>query len=98
MQPTAGRSPTARAAGATPAGVVISLDRQERGRGKRSAVQEVEDDLGLEVVSIISARSKDILILEDGEVMEYGERKALAADPESRLSHLLMTGMEEVLA
>jgi orotate phosphoribosyltransferase len=43
-----------RDAGAIPAGVLIALDRQERGRGKRSAVQEVEDDLGLEVVSIIS--------------------------------------------
>ncbi len=43
-------------------------------------------------------RADNILILEDGEVIEYGERRALAADPNSRLSHLLVTGMEEVLA
>ncbi|MCP3997002.1 MAG: ABC transporter ATP-binding protein, partial [bacterium] len=43
-------------------------------------------------------RADNILILEDGEVIEYGERRTLAADPNSRLSHLLVTGMEEVLA
>jgi len=40
-------------AGATPAGVVIALDRQERGQGPRSAVQEVEELFGLPVVSIL---------------------------------------------
>ncbi len=43
-------------------------------------------------------RADDILILEDGNVIEYGERRTLADDPNSRLSHLLVTGMEEVLA
>ena len=43
-------------------------------------------------------RADNILILEDGRVIEYGERMALAADSDSRLSHLLVTGMEEVLA
>lgn len=42
------------AAGATPAGVVIALDRQERGRGERSAIQEVEQDLDLPVTSIVT--------------------------------------------
>jgi orotate phosphoribosyltransferase len=42
-----------RAAGAEPAGVLIALDRQERGQGERSAVQEVESDLGAPVISII---------------------------------------------
>jgi len=41
------------AAGATPAGVVIALDRQERGRGERSAIQEVERRYGIPVVSIV---------------------------------------------
>lgn len=39
-------------AGAQPAGVAIALDRQERGEGALSAVQEVEAALGLRVVSI----------------------------------------------
>ncbi len=42
------------AAGARAAGVVIALDRQERGRGERSAIQEVEDELGIGVVSIVT--------------------------------------------
>lgn len=42
------------AAGAQPCGVVLALDRQERGLGERSAVQEVEQDLGLPVTSIIT--------------------------------------------
>lgn len=42
-----------RAAGAEPAGVLIALDRQERGNGELSAIQEVEKDFGLPVVSII---------------------------------------------
>ena len=40
-------------AGARAAGVVIALDRQERGQSERSAIQEVEQDLGLKVTSII---------------------------------------------
>ena len=43
-------------------------------------------------------RADDILILEDGNVVEFGERAALVADPDSRFSRLLETGMEEVLA
>jgi orotate phosphoribosyltransferase len=39
--------------GATPAGVVIALDRQERGTGTTSAIQEVEQQYGIPVISII---------------------------------------------
>ncbi len=35
------------------AGVVVSLDRQEKGQGERSAIQEVEEDLQVPVVSIV---------------------------------------------
>ena len=41
-----------RAAGATPCGVVIALDRMERGGGTLSAVQEVERDYGIPVVAV----------------------------------------------
>jgi orotate phosphoribosyltransferase len=41
-----------RAAGATPCGVVIALDRMERGAGALSAAQEVEQDHGLQVVAV----------------------------------------------
>ncbi|WP_428609361.1 orotate phosphoribosyltransferase [Sedimenticola sp.] len=41
------------AQGATPAGVVIALDRQERGTGERSAIQEVENDYRMPVAAIV---------------------------------------------
>jgi len=41
-----------RAAGATPAGVLIALDRQERGAGELSATQEVSRDYGVPVTAI----------------------------------------------
>ncbi len=41
-----------RQAGATPCGVAIALDRQERGKGERSAAQEVVSEFAIPVVSI----------------------------------------------
>lgn len=41
------------AAGARPAGVLIALDRQERGQGDLSAIQEVEQTYDIPVISII---------------------------------------------
>ena len=43
-----------RAAGATPIAVALALDRQERGQGEQSAVQEVEAQYGLKCVSILN--------------------------------------------
>ena len=48
-----------RAAGATPAGVLIALDRQERGQGELSATQELSRGYGLPVTAI--ANLADIL-------------------------------------
>ena len=48
-----------RAAGATPAGILIALDREERGQGALSATQEVSRDHGLPVIAI--ATLTDIL-------------------------------------
>ncbi|MBW5822380.1 orotate phosphoribosyltransferase [Yersinia enterocolitica] len=42
------------AQGATLAGVMISLDRQERGRGEISAIQEVERDYHCKVIAIVT--------------------------------------------
>lgn len=44
---------TLQAAGATLAGVVLGLDRRERGRGEYSATQEIAGELGVPVTSII---------------------------------------------
>ncbi|MBS0580146.1 MAG: orotate phosphoribosyltransferase [Proteobacteria bacterium] len=43
-----------RAAGAQPVGVALALDRQERGTGALTAVQEVEQSHGLRCVSIVT--------------------------------------------
>ncbi len=48
-----------RAQGATPAGVLIALDRQERGAGVHSAAQEVASDYGIPVIAI--ANLADVL-------------------------------------
>ena len=42
-------------------------------------------------------RADDILILQDGEIQEYGPREQLALDTDSRFYALLQTGLEEVL-
>ena len=60
-----------RAHGATPAGVLIALDRQERGQGELSAAQEVTREFGIPVIAITSL----------GDVLSYaGERPELAAE------------------
>ncbi|WP_329742090.1 orotate phosphoribosyltransferase [Dyella sp. A6] len=60
-----------RAHGAEPAGVLIALDRQERGQGDLSAAQEVQRDHGIPVIAITSL----------ADVLAYaGERPELAAE------------------
>ncbi|CNJ19151.1 MULTISPECIES: orotate phosphoribosyltransferase [Yersinia] len=56
--------------GATLAGVMISLDRQERGRGEISAIQEVERDYHCQVISIVTLK----------DVISYLEEKPEMAD------------------
>ena len=51
--------------GAKPAGVVIALDRQEKGKGELSAIQEVERDYGIPVISIVKLE----------QVMQFVEQK-----------------------
>jgi len=43
-----------RASGAKPVAVALALDRQERGQGALSAVQEVKGEFGLDCVSILT--------------------------------------------
>jgi len=43
-------------------------------------------------------RADDILILENGGIVEHGARLALSRDPASRFSSLLTTGLKELLA
>ena len=43
-------------------------------------------------------RTNEIMILEDGRVIEHGNREQLASDPGTQFHRLLSTGLEEVLA
>jgi orotate phosphoribosyltransferase len=56
-----------RAAGATPVGVVIALDRMERGQGKLSAVQEFEREFGIPVISIANLNDLMALLEKNGD-------------------------------
>lgn len=42
-------------------------------------------------------RADEIMILEDGQIVEYGRREELANDPDSHFYKLLQTGLEEAL-
>ena len=61
------------AAGAELAGLVISLDRQEIGKDSRSAVQELEQQLNIPVISIVQLDDLIELLEETGEFSEYLE-------------------------
>jgi len=55
------------AAGATPAGVVVALDRQEKGQGTFSAIQEIEQEFSIPVVSIINLAQIIQYLEQDGD-------------------------------
>lgn len=60
--------------GAELSGVVISLNRQERGKGALSAIQEVEQNYGIRVASIVALEDL-VTFLESGS----GQEEALAS-------------------
>ncbi|WP_087023385.1 orotate phosphoribosyltransferase [Thaumasiovibrio subtropicus] len=59
-----------KANGADLAGVLVAIDRQEKGKGELSAIQEVERDFGCAVISIVSL----------GDLITYLEEKGDAAE------------------
>ncbi len=59
-----------RAAGAQACGVVIALDRMERGQSERSAVQEVQHDYNIPVISIATLDDLLIYLQGDGEMVQ----------------------------
>ena len=71
--------------GATPAGVLIALDRQERGQGELSAAQEVARDHGIPVIAITGleevldyARERPELAAEHARLLDYRARYGVA--------------------
>jgi orotate phosphoribosyltransferase len=56
---------------ATPAGVALALDRQERGQDERSAIQEIEQDYGLPVITVATLSDLiDLMHTESGNSAE----------------------------
>ena len=60
-----------KAAGAQPATVMVALDRQERGQGELSAIQEVERDFGIPVISIVSLTQILAFLEDDAQLRKY---------------------------
>ncbi|MCC6074936.1 orotate phosphoribosyltransferase [Pseudomonas sp. GCM10022188] len=59
------------AQGAQAAGVLIALNREERGQGELSAIQEVERDFGIPVVSIVSLSQVLEYLAEDAGLQQH---------------------------
>ncbi len=75
-----------RAHGATPAGVLIALDRQERGQGSHSAAQELATEQGLPVISIVAL----------DEVMTYVQAQpGMASIRDALAAYRLRYGVEQ---
>ncbi len=77
-----------RAAGATPCGVLIALDRCERGAGERSAADEVRTEFGLPVVAIATivellalTEIRADLVQHRDRLVEYRSRYGVAQAP-----------------
>ncbi|WP_447652230.1 orotate phosphoribosyltransferase [Pseudomonas abietaniphila] len=60
-----------KAQGANAAGVLIALNRQERGNGELSAIQEVERDFGIPVVSIVSLNQVLEFLADDPQLKQH---------------------------
>jgi len=56
---------------AKPAGVIIALDRQEKGKGELSAIQEVERDYGIPVISIVKLEQVMLYVEQKEEFKQY---------------------------
>jgi orotate phosphoribosyltransferase len=73
-----------RATGAEPAGVLVALDRQERGTGALSATQELTAEQGIPVVAIVGLQ----------DVMEFaGDHRELAGQRERMAAYRARYGV-----
>jgi orotate phosphoribosyltransferase len=61
------------APGATPAATLIALDRQEKGKAEESAIQEVERDYAIPVISIVKLEQVLAYVAEQPELKQYAE-------------------------
>ena len=57
--------------GAKPAGVIVAMDRQEKGKGELSAIQEVERDYGIPVISIVKLEQVMNYVAQEAEFQQH---------------------------
>lgn len=69
-----------KSADAKPSGVLIALDRQERGRGELSAIQEIQRDYNIPVVSIVNLGQILDFISDDASLSRFAEPVASYRD------------------
>jgi orotate phosphoribosyltransferase len=56
-------------------GAVISVDRMERGKGKKTAIQELQEEFGIKIIPIVTI--KDILdFLSSREIPKYSQNQS----------------------
>ncbi len=74
-------------------------------RGTERLIERALDKLAADRTVIVIAhrlatvqRVDEIMILDDGNILEHGDRRGLTNDPHARFHGLLRTGLEEVLA
>jgi orotate phosphoribosyltransferase len=67
-----------KAHGAQLSGVLIALDRQEKGQGELSAIQEVERDFGTQVIAIVTLADV-VTYLEENLALQPALAKSLAS-------------------
>jgi ATP-binding cassette subfamily B protein len=75
------------------------LDPATEQRIERALAQLLQNRMAIIIAHRLETveRADEIMILEKGKVLEYGDRLMLANDPSSQFYHLLQTGLEEVL-
>ena len=75
------------------------LDPATEARIERAVDHLLTNRTGIIIAHRLStvARADEIVILDAGHIAEHGPREALAADPDSRFSGLLQTGLSELL-
>ncbi|NCX93235.1 MAG: orotate phosphoribosyltransferase [Gammaproteobacteria bacterium] len=66
--------------GAECAGLVVAIDRQERGVDHRSAIQAIEEDFNIPVVSIVTLDDVRTFLAQEGRVEEVKKIEAYQAE------------------
>lgn len=65
---------------AKPAGILVAIDRQEKGKGDTSAIQEIKDQYDIPVISIINLDAIKAYLAKTGETENFKKIEAYQAE------------------